>query len=291
MDVGGTGQCIRVSDQRRPDCGEIQAPGGCTTDSDCTAAEQCRQSMCVARPTDKSPIGTACSSPDECNSGVCLTGVCTQSCDSQAPATSCPSGFYCDIDALGVCGAEGICSAGSVGASPQGTPCTADTECESLHCVDGSCGIPCQPEGASLCPENQSCQTTGAAGCGACKLATGLGGECDLSEDCISNLCIILGGDCENGSCVCAQFCDDTNPCPEGFACTPAGEQSVCVGGDPVTSCDDANPCPDGSTCTDSMCVDNGRDSGCACQVPGSGSSSSLAWLMLGLMAFIRRRR
>ncbi|MEO8554442.1 MAG: Ig-like domain-containing protein [Kofleriaceae bacterium] len=52
-----------------------------------------------------------------------------------------------------------------------------------------------------------------------------LGGNCLNSADCTANMC----AENTDGSHFCTQVCDDANACPDGFDCTAAGDQSLCV--------------------------------------------------------------
>jgi MYXO-CTERM domain-containing protein len=126
----------------------------------------------------------------------------------------------------------------------------------------------------------------------------------------------------------CTDYCDASNPCPTGFSCTPAGDQSVCVpdsgglgqacmenpdcvsgicaseGGESYCSryCSDAEPCPTGFECLPAGGDVNAcaridapppMDGGCGCRVEG-GSRAVVApalGLILAVLLGWRRRR
>jgi MYXO-CTERM domain-containing protein len=258
-------------------------PSGCGTDSDCAATERCNTSTrdCEPRPTDRGDLGDACTSPDECNSGVCAAaptgGICSQSCNWLEP-TSCPSGYYCDGDATGTCG-EGLCLAGTAGATPLGAPCTADTECATLMCSLGTCAQPCIPGGTTACPDGYACQVGTTPGCGACKVARSTGEACEMNEDCASRICAVRGD-----GAFCTQFCTDATTCPPDFTCEAAGERSVCA------------PPAGGIITPDAGTTGGGRarDDGCCSVAPGATSGPARAWavvlLVLGAAVWRRRR-
>ncbi|MEZ4248444.1 MAG: trypsin-like serine protease [Polyangiales bacterium] len=122
-------------------------------------------------------VGEACEGDDDCLSLTCRDGLCTQGCDPMRPFTGCPPGFYCG----GSAGCEGFCVAGTAGALPVNSACTADTDCDSLFCTNpfspGSdegktCLEPCRG-GDGRCIDGQVC----AAGVGACGRIAGQRGR------------------------------------------------------------------------------------------------------------------
>jgi hypothetical protein len=273
---GGIGQCAPVDASGDASCVEVEPE--CRTDSDCDATERCASGTCEPRPTDRGVLGEPCESADECNSNNCLAtpagSVCTQSCDWLTP-TSCPPGFYCDGDATGICG-DGLCVAGTAGAAGLGQPCAADTDCDTLVCSDGLCGIPCIPGGVTGCPEGLVCQTGTRAGCGTCAMAGMTGDACMTVEDCESRICAMRGD-----VSFCTAPCASAAECPEGFSCEDASGVSVCA---PPAGW--VPPTPGGG---------GERRGGCCAVAPGAdapadGGGGLLFLLSIGLVLWRRRR-
>jgi len=316
----GSRQCVRVR-SGTPDC---TASAGCRTNSDCGASEICNTATgaCVARPAGGA-LGTACGAGTECSSGLCFNGACSESCNWLDPA-SCPGDFYCNGQVTGMCGA-GLCVAGAPGGTPMGGACAANTECQSRFCAEGVCSTPCIPDGAIACPAGYSCQTGALEGCGSCQQASALGDACMINEDCSTRMCAVQGD-----TSFCTEFCDDTRPCPTGFAClsvdattsvcapergglgAPCTTNESCASGICATradrayctrTCDEANACPRDYECVvtadgvTSVCEQRSRiqSTACRCAAPGRGpalpiATSTLVALALG-WTFARRTR
>lgn len=221
VDTSGGRQCVRFIDGT-PSCAGGGSTGRCTLDSDCGADQICSGGSCVARPTTGAELGGTCTQDADCRSGLCIGGACTQTCDWVRPG-SCPGGFYCDDGASSSC-TSGYCVRGTAGAGGLGSACAADTECASLYCDRGVCSQPCIPGGAVACEPGFSCQA-GALPCrGSCQRARSLGDACEGSDQCASGPCATRGD-----QSFCTQVCDSASPCPDGFSCMAAGDQSVCV--------------------------------------------------------------
>ncbi len=317
--TSGGRQCARVSGMSFT-C-DAPAPGGCMTTSDCPAGQVCNAGVCGAPPPGAG-LGETCASNDACSSGLCLGGTCTQTCDTNNIAGSCPAGFYCDDDPS-TCG-SGFCTAGTAGGGALGAACSVDTECQSLFCAAGACSQPCVPDGAATCPDGFACQTGAQPCAGSCQQSGALGDMCETNFDCTSGICATLGD-----LSFCTDFCSDTALCPDNFTCTPAGDSSVCVpdgGGlgaqcnvntDCVSGicateadrryctriCDEMTPCPpdtfactptsDGMTSVCQPLVTPMEEGGCGCRVagrPGSGLLGLIGALALGLLVWWRRR-
>ncbi len=241
VNTTGGPQCARFSGSS-PSC--AGSTSGCRLDSECDADEVCSGGSCVPRPTTGAELGAPCGADAECRSGLCRAGACTQSCDWVDAAGSCPSGFYCNDDSSS-CG-SGYCIRGAAGAGGMGAPCSADTECSSLFCDGGVCTQPCIPSGAATCPSGYTCRV-GTLPCrGACGRGRALGDVCETNDDCTSGACAVRGD-----STFCTQLCDMGAPCPEGFQCTSAGDQSVCV---PDLGGLDA-PCDSDAECLSGVCT------------------------------------
>lgn len=254
--TNGLRVCVRY-DGGTPSC--AGSASGCTTDSECASNEMCSAGSCIPRPNTGNDLGGACAADSECKSGLCLGGVCTQSCNWLEP-TSCPAGFYCDADASTSCSA-GYCMAGSAGSGTLGASCSNDTECASLFCDRGICTTPCQPGGVVACAEGYSCQP-GILSCrGSCQRRRDLGDACESNGDCATDMCASREGDT-----FCTRICDASNPCPAGFSCTQAGDHSVCV--PDAGGLDDA--CVDDDDCISGICTSDRGASYCTrgCEPP-----------------------
>ena len=272
---GGANQCARMAGGTFTCDGAMTGPE-CRNDSECDPSERCNTGTgnCEARPTDLGDLGEACEGNEQCNSGVCATtilgSICTQSCDGFNTA-SCPGGFYCDGEAVGVCG-MGLCLPGAAGGTPLGGSCTADTDCATLNCGGGRCVTACRPDsGVDTCPAGYACQTGAAAGCGSCRAEADIGtigDSCEIDSDCRSGLCAVRGDET-----FCTADCADATECPDSFTCTPVGD--------------------DRGLCAPPLARDDG---GCGCRVAGlqgSGTMNGLLVLLIvpALVLWRRRRK
>ncbi len=256
-------------------CDEPVMPGGCRADTDCPAGQRCDTAMgeCVEpMPGPRAMLGESCEDGDDCQSGRCVAtpegNVCSETCDWLSP-DSCPAGFYCDGQTGGRCG-DGFCVPGGAGALAAGSGCSSNTDCASLFCLDGVCGVPCDPGGQTdACSDGATCRRGALDGCGSCEAAAGLGDPCGSNDDCSSLFCAQ-----EGDLTYCTRLCD--GDCPLGFQCLPAGSVRVC-----------APNLPSGDAGTGGR----GRDSdeGCGCQTGGGSAPLSIALVVLAL-ALLRRR-
>lgn len=181
-------------------------------------------------------IGETCEADDDCLSLTCREGLCTQACDPIRPFTGCPPGFYCG----GNTSCEGFCVAGTMGSLPINSPCTADSDCDSLFCFNpfmpGSdegkvCLDPCRG-GDGRCIDGQVC-AAGLGACGGCmpsavvQGARGLGEPCATNEECGSGSCLV---ELDRGYCTAA--CERDSDCATGYHCRPGETGGQCVVGD-----------------------------------------------------------
>ncbi|MCA9580664.1 MAG: matrixin family metalloprotease [Myxococcales bacterium] len=271
-------QCARVDDFNRPDCASSNQ-GNCMNDTDCGEGKLCATDTgaCINQGTGGGDLGADCTESEDCNTNLCLASPdgsqCTLTCDWLNPA-SCPTGFYCNATVTGTCG-TGLCLPGSAGTGVLGSVCDRDTDCESLYCIDGECGVACIPNTATGCPEGRACQPAKVAGCGSCDAPKELGEACGSVDECLSRLCAQAGG----GRTFCTQVCEDAADCPAGFSCDPAGDTSVCV-----------PPVAGSGTGSD-------RESGCSVSVirrtrmPRTALLLGFAFAALSVVLLRRRRR
>lgn len=314
-------QCVRFAGSMLS-C--ATSTGECTRNSDCGSDQICDGGSCVMRPTTGNVLGDVCAGDADCQSGLCLAGRCTQSCDWTDATGSCPSGFYCDADASTSCDV-GYCIAGGQGTGALGVSCTTDTDCASLHCDGGTCSEVCIPGGALGCPAGYACQI-GVLPCrGSCRLSGAPGDPCDSNEDCTSGICAT-----HEDRSFCTGLCGESAPCAGGFTCTSfGGGTSLCIPdlgglGEPCLAndeclsgicategersyctrlCDETTPCPGGRSyeCVassppgTSVCQPTGSRGGCGCRTydaraPGRGSLPVFAGLLAAMYARRRRR-
>lgn len=262
-------------------CVRVGAPG-CLRHEDCDIDQRCDAitGACVEGAPMGDALGAPCVDNLDCLSGSCAQlstgGVCTQACDGLAPrAVACPAGFFCDGDAVGVCG-TGLCLAGRPGDASLGAPCEEDSDCASSMCDSGVCATPCDPDTLGGCPNGFVCEPGQASGCGACKPPLELGARCRYNEDCADSLCVTNEG-AETGAC--AALCNPDEgraACPEGFRCDDVSGMSLCV----------ARPMSDPALA---------GGSGCAVALKGSAAPTWRGlWGMLAIVALrlgrVRRR-
>lgn len=203
-------------------------------------------------------LGAACETDDDCAlaalpealregapaSVVCAdlggTRRCALPCDPLTPASSCSAaeipfrgeslpldGFYCARTG----GCDGLCVAGAAGALGNAEPCSADTDCASLHCADlgGArvCATPCRGDAVS-CPVTEVCSADVGA-CGICAnpssrpAGRGRGEPCDDASQCASGGCGTL-----DGAQVCTLACLGDGDCGAGMRC----ETGACARGE-----------------------------------------------------------
>ncbi|MCA9615038.1 MAG: S1 family peptidase [Myxococcales bacterium] len=243
--VGGVARCGRQCNVGAEDC----APGlACEPEAD--GCGTCAPYDVVTVPL---PFGAPCEGDGDCASGQCVSGegaggdFCTRSCGE----TGCGNGFHCRA---------GTCVRGAL--VPPGEACIHPDDCASgTSCVTVGPEQFCLADCGEGCEEGFSCEAT-ASGMHCVPAGLSLGEPCASSEECRSGIC----------AGVCTRICDSL-ACPEGFACTPAGDVSGCF--------PSSEPPPP-------EMMGGGGGGGCAV-----GASSPLPWLATGLVfvAVVRRRR
>lgn len=132
-----------------------QTCGGCARDADCGEGESCGLAWgdglygyrdCL--PDGEKALGVACASGDECGSGTCCEGQCSECCG----AMGCAEGESCarhpaEADQAPEAIQPFTCDPAS-GARESGAPCLQDEDCASAACVseEGTTSI-CDPDG------------------------------------------------------------------------------------------------------------------------------------------------
>ena len=156
---------------------------------------------------------------------------------------------------------------------PFGCPCLGNDDCLSGYCVEGTNGGICTQTCMEECPDGWKC-----------KGLTNLGS--DLVFLCVptpKQLCFPCKKDahCAGGKCVameggsyCGIFCDEENPCPDGFGCDLVDEDSLCL---PTSGACDCLPDNEGQLKPCEESNELGSCYGYAECVPGSGWSACTA--------------
>ncbi|MCK6553805.1 FG-GAP-like repeat-containing protein [Candidatus Binatia bacterium] len=199
-------------------------------------------------PPVKRNLGLPCNLGTQCESTLCLDGVCCN-------ASQCPAGQFCNIP-----GSEGTCAV-PLG---NGNACTAGNQCASDNCVGGFC---C---GSATCPAGQYCNT------GSCGPPAPNGTHCATPDQCASSNCVD-GVCCASEICPFGARCDIPGsegvcigPQPIGNACTSPSQcdSGFCVDG----ACCGVNSCPLGQSCNVP-----GSAGGCANIPPASATPTPTA--------------
>ncbi|UJR79039.1 hypothetical protein [Sandaracinus amylolyticus] len=137
-------------------------PNGCTSDPDCPGG-RCVDGTCVTTPPDDAggtlPHGAACTTDDQCASGLCLPpdrgGICTAPCETLFDCIDrVDLDTFCAPVARGG-GLETACVPTAPGGAEPARPCTNDDDCLSRTCVGGQCTVSCGD--ATDCFTGQRC--------------------------------------------------------------------------------------------------------------------------------------
>jgi len=238
--------------------------------------------------------GKSCTASAQCQSGFCIDGVCCNQacaqtcyqCDRTGNVGTCAATLIGQLDHSATtpcdsagqsCNGSGSCVTGKL---PNGSTCTANTDCTSNYCVDKIC-----------------CSSTCTTACQACNVAGSLGSCVNVpagSQDTNATTpCNMAGqycdaaGTCQTGlkpngtTCGAASECG-SNFCVDGVCCVNAcaGLCSTCNGGNPGT-CEGVragtpdSACSTGMYCGDNrMCVMGKKTNGAACAGDSECASS-----------------
>jgi hypothetical protein len=223
----GTGSCVAV----------MAASGGDYT----TPQQDDVNGVCALYPGTPGGLGSACSSPSQCNQGFsCIThqgfSYCSQACGS------CPTGYSCQAVSGG-----NYCVRRSV--PGVGEPCTAQCA-DGAICMSsesgsgGTCYASCNPN-LNNCTGGYRCVALQGGG-GACFPPGGkqLGEVCSDPTECASGL-ICIG---DQNVAHCERACDPSQPgsCGSGYMCADiGGGEGFCI-----------EAASEGQSCTDRYCFD-----------------------------------
>ena len=265
----GGGTCVEGNAVFCPLPAQCQVSLGCTHPAGCQYANAADGTFC--------DDGAAATTPDTCQSGVCVSG----------PIAACPTGPLCTGPGVRS-NVTGNCDYPIL---PNGTPCTNPdpcsqaAECQAGFCVittNVTCGSPASCFAAGTCIPGTGCTSaplpvgtacddgnpcTAGTTCNSLQQCTG--GSTTLSCPAPSQCLFNAVPQNVSGVCQCPLVyspradgtpCDDGDPCTENDFCLGGG----CVGGSPTSCPGDAcnfattcsplsgcyNPRPDGTTCT-----------------------------------------
>jgi hypothetical protein len=247
--------------------------------------------------------GQVCTSPDDCESGQCVDGVCCESaCEGACRSCNLPgSPGRClnvaarDPDPRKICKDQGADKCLTNGLCDGQGACAnypSDTVCGAESCSDGTYYPP------RMCGDNQQCPAVASRTCSpyrcsgsVCSTSCVSDAQCSDGNVCHNNSCgrrvngteCSEGGDCQSGFCAQGVCCDAacTGAC---MACNLAGSTGMCKpvrdgSPDPQGTCPVTDPLTCGTTgaCRSGGCafVDSGvRCKPSAC-VPSSTSTPS----------------
>ena len=230
-------------------CGSDDCLSACKTSKDCVAPNLCTNGSC-----GPGPMGVACTTAAQCQSGNCVDGVCCdtvctgacQSCSLQSSLGRCTNVGANEKDPHGICKDMGTASCktnslcdgnGGCQSYPSGTQCAAET------CVGGAY------TGPSTCNDSNQCLPPPSI---TCNPYTCNGSKC--FDSCT-----------QNSQCV-TKFCDANHSCgpkPPGAQCSQASE---------------CQPAPDGNKyCSQGVCCTSPCSNACqACNLSGNGTCTNV---------------
>ena len=261
-------------------------PTLCTADGDCDPDDRCvvdrngDVSLTCDDPVGPGEPGDECSDDDDCASGLCLDGECSQPCDNPSD---------CEADGDYVCTGEDLGDGEDTYVCTEQPPesCVSDEDCDgSDRCVasvtDDQFGFVCDEpnadggEGGDTCSDDSDCAQNLCED-GVCKA------PCDSDElcedipgsECTTSTYERNGADGSASTCTVPEFCLSDDDCTDDDVCavvTTADDDldTVCLddndGAESGTGCDDdddclsrfcndagfcSSPCEDGDHCGD----------------------------------------
>ena len=307
-------------------CDPLRPFLGCPGDMYCTnpgiSTGSC-EGLCAPGAQGEKLLDEDCTTNTECFTGLCHDPGdgrrrCLPPCAGGVGA--CLAGEVCSagLDTCGTCVAEHLV----LGSRGIGEACTLHDDCTSGVCFEDEsvsyCSVACDPEAEEdECIPGFHCRDD------FCVRGPreDVGGGCVSNEDCGSGVCATQG---ERRWCT--DFCETDAGCPDGFACVPQGDISVCAPDLNLVgeSCEANEECASGvcafgtragDVCTrvcgpDTFCspgfecvrIDGGRTAVCVPAESGGGGGggggcsaggapSGVIALMLLPLFFRRRRR
>ena len=258
--TGSAGTCSPIPAGQAPaslsQC-TMTSAAGCLTDGLCDGAGHCRDW----------PSGTQCAAASCTGSVLTPAATCdgAGTCKTVTPG-NCPGNLLCDASTMnscktkctadGDCVSPTVCNGGTCSLKPNGTSCSAGSECATNLCQQGVC---C----ASACTGScMSCAVAGSAG--TCKPVAA--GGADPTTTCA-----------DKG----AASCDTNGKCDGTGKCQLYGTTAVCVAGSctgdvltPPRMCDGAGSC---KTVTSTLCDPWGCGTNGACKTTCTANTDCTA--------------
>lgn len=232
--------------------GTAGADGGtdvpCTSDAQCQAGTSCQISPNASntalemrcRPlAGVNGSGYPCTDSSQCRAGLCLSGYCSNPCLSNADCTQAGSCSNQTIHIGALSGDFHVCVV---------APCTSSSQCDP--------GEVCSEIKSSAGQMDAFCRQKQGAG-------ALLGGACQTSADCVSQLC-------PDGLLICTEVCNGDLDCAAspGAICVDVYRTSTDYVQACVPGCSRASDCPSGKACA--IDSDSAGDRvRFTCQVPG----------------------
>ena len=217
----------------------------------------------VAHLYEPLPNGAACTGPGDCESEVCVDGVCcNEACASNCRACSAAAKHQ---------GTDGTCGLVADGFDPRDV-CAQDPQGASSCALDGLC------DGAGLCRNyvnGTECQGPNCSG-GTLTLH-----ECNGSGLCLSTQSSCTPYTCANASS-CRTSCTVNTDCAAGHFCDGGSCGGKKIKGDPCSAdaeCE-SNACVDGVCCTDAC---GGICEACSSLAKGQGADGDCGAVIEGL--------
>lgn len=137
----GTGYCFNPQGPGPNRCSECELNGDCGAQRACQYSVGDQYASCVGT----GALGNICNTGDQCASGYCQSGVCSQ-CES---TPDCTGGGDCVDDTAGV--GYYVCQGGL------GDVCAEAADCNSGYCYP----VPAAPDRCSICETSQDCPNNG----------------------------------------------------------------------------------------------------------------------------------
>lgn len=239
----GSGQCVEGDEIICPLAPECQVLVNCTNPVGCVYVNEPDGTLC--------DDGAAATSPDTCQSGVCVPG----------PIEPCPIGPDCTGPGVRS-NVTGFCEYPPL---VDGTPCNSTDVCaQTAQCQTGQCVVTSN----ITCASSNPCLIPGACipftGCPFTPVATGT--PCDDGNPCTNGTTCSSLQQCTGGTT--SVSCPAPSQCL--FNAVPQNVSGVCECPLTYPPRADGTPCDDGDLCTDDdSCIGGGCAGGTAVTCPG----------------------
>jgi hypothetical protein len=245
--VTGPSACVSCTDGVRNgsetgvDCGGGTCPA-CPTGQTCSVNSDCQTGICIGGvckdPSCTDGLRNGGETDVDCGGGTCPTCVTGQACNggSDCQTGLCTGGVCVNpscTDGLRNGGETDVdCGGGTCPACPTGAVCNGNSDCQTGVCIGGICMSPSCADG--LRNGSETGVDCGGGACPACPT----GGACNVGSDCQSGVCV--GGTCRAATC--------TDGARNG------SETGVDCGGGTCPACPNGQTCNANSDCQTGLC-------------------------------------